>query len=573
MNAIWKMPASGKTVRGLLVGVALVLTLAWGCGSSSETETEEQDPVTTAMGAANEVADLQGRAIDRAWAMAQVATAWAALDPEGAQQAIADAIAAAEEAAAGGDEQRSAAKELREQAAGWDPVDWRSAIALAERIERNASRAWVLRALAGELAEIDPEQASALLKTALEIAGTNPLPQYRSVDESTVALEFVALDPEAALQAAAGITDPAAKAGALREMAGLLADTDAELAETALADAIRAADEIGDAYDRAWALRESAVAAGTDAGRTEELLGRAEEAAGQIEGIEPKAFALSDIAVAWATVDPDKATELVESIAANYPEARVAALVGIAEQIRASDPERAAEALESALEENEEVLDTYEQARAENVIAIAMATVDPERAKEIAGDIEDPYLQGEALRSIAVASAAEDPDAAVSLAETIHPRSIRVQTLIAIGAEVAAADEDKAIEIFEAALSEAGELKDTYPLRLLTSAWAALNPTKALEVADRVENDGDRVAALTSVALAMLATEEAKAQVIYETARETAQAIKSDDDPFAAVTALKALAAAWSSVDEAEAGRLYDAAFEAAAAVEVEPTG
>jgi hypothetical protein len=202
-----------------------------------------------------------------------------------------------------------------------------------------------------------------------------------------------------------------------------------------------------------------------------------------------------------------------------------------------------------------------------------MATLDHERAVTLAQEIEDPYLQADALRFLAVAVADEDADDAVSLAEAIHPRFIRVQALIAVGEKVAAVDPEKAVSIFEAALSEAGELKDTYALRRLASAWAPLDPEKALEIAGRVEDDGDRVHALTDVALAMLATDAAKAQVTFETAQETARGIKSDDDPFAAATALRDLAAVWLSVDEAEAGSLYAAAFEAAAAVPAEPTG
>ncbi|MCK5652155.1 MAG: hypothetical protein KAJ42_12285, partial [Gemmatimonadetes bacterium] len=146
------MLTSGRMVKGLLLGVALVMVLLARCGSSSDAETEQQDTVAEAMAAATDVADQQERAIAKAWAMAQVATSWAAIDPVAAQQAVADSVRAAAEAASGGDEQRSVAAGLREQSATWDPVDWRSAIALAERIERNASRAWVLRAIAGELA-------------------------------------------------------------------------------------------------------------------------------------------------------------------------------------------------------------------------------------------------------------------------------------------------------------------------------------------------------------------------------------------------------------------------------------
>jgi hypothetical protein len=574
MTIIWTMLTSGRMVKGLLLGVALLmLPLAFGCGSSSDAETEEQDTVAEAMAAATEVADQQERTIAKAWAMAQVATSWAAIDPVAAQQAVADSVRAAEQAASDGDEQRSVAAELREQSATWDPVDWRQAIALAERIERNASRAWVLRAIAGELANVDPAQASSLLATALEIAEANPLPQYQAADKSTVAIELDELDADSALEVAAAIADPAAKARALREMSALLAETDPKLAADILADALEAARQISNPNDRAWALRESAVAPAVDAAQAGELLAEAEEAAGQIDDVEPQAFALSDLAIAWATLDLGQAEAVLEDISHDYPEASVAALVGIAARISASNSDKAGDLLEQAYKDSEQVLDTYERAQVVNAVVTGMATLDKERAEEIAREIEDPYLQADALRSLALVVAGADADDAVSLAEAIQPRFIRVQAMIAVGDTVAAGDAEKAVSIFEQALSEAGELDDTYPLRELASAWAPLDPAKALEIAEKVEDPPDQVQAMTDVALAMLATDPEKARVTFETAHETAQSIKSDDDPFAAATALRDMAAVWLSVDEAEAGRLYADAFKLAAAVELEPTG
>jgi hypothetical protein len=568
------MLTSDRIVKGLLLSVALLMVLlALSCGSS-DTDTDEHDPFAEAMAAPTELADQQERAIARAWAMAQVATAWAEIDPVGAQQAVADSVRAAAEVASGGDEERSVATELRAQSTTWDPLQWRSAIALAERIERNASRAWVLRAIAGELADVDPAQAGSLLETALKIAESNPLPQYRAADMSTVAMELVKLDADRALKVVDDIADPAAKARALREISAQLAETDPERAATVLADALTAAARISDDYDRAWALRESAVSPAANAAQARKLLAEAGEAAAQIEEVEPQAFAQSDIAIAWATLDLEQAEEILDGINRDYPEARVAGLVGAAARISASDPEEAQRLLEQALTDSEEVLDTYERAQVVNAVVIGMATLDGERGEEIAREIEDPYLQADALRVIALVAAEEDADYAVSLAEDIEPRFVRVQALIAIGKTVAADDAEKAVSIFEQALSETGELEDTYPLRELASAWAELDPTKALEIANKVEDPPDQVQALTDVALALLATDPEKAHVIFETAQETAQGIKSDDDPFAAATALRDLAAVWSPVDEAEAGLLCANAFELAAAVPlVEPTG
>lgn len=566
------MPASRTVIRVLLLGAALLmLPLAWACGSDSDTQTGEQDAATEIVNTATKLAQKQELTFGRAWAMGRVATAWAAVDPEAARQAIAESIRAAEEAAAGGDEQRSVAADLRDQSSDWAPVDWRGAIALAERIERNASRAWVLRAIAGELAEADPARAGTLLATALEIARDNPLPQYRAADESTVAMELAKLNPADALRAAAAIADPASKARALRSIAEQLVGTDAARAAPILEEAVSAARVISDPYDRAWALRETAQVSGVDASQARQLLGEAEDAAGQIEDAEPREYALSDIAVAWARLDLDQAMAVAGRIGEFDPLARVAALIGIAEaRIATSDTDGARNVLEDALAENENVLDVYERARAMNVIATEMAAVDFERAVDLAREIEDPYLRAEALRFLAVAAADGMPDEALSLAEEIEPLSIRVGALVAVGEKLAEVDEEKAVEVFTKALSEAGELKDTYPLRLLASAWAPLDPAKALDVAEKVEDDQDRVVALTDVALSMLDTDPARAHVLFEEAYAIAQKVKSDEDPFATASVLLDLAAAWLPVDRAEAADIYAAAFEAAAAVPVE---
>src|SRR3989304_1214722 len=93
------MPASRPGARGLLLGVVLLmLPLAWACGSDPDTQTGEQDAAKEIVDTATKLAEKQQRAIGRAWAMGQVATAWAAVDPAGAQRAGADSIEAAEEA-------------------------------------------------------------------------------------------------------------------------------------------------------------------------------------------------------------------------------------------------------------------------------------------------------------------------------------------------------------------------------------------------------------------------------------------------------------------------------------------
>ena len=92
--------------------------------------------------------------------------------------------------------------------------------------------------------------------------------------------------------------------------------------ESTITEAISAAREIVDPYDRAWALRELAGAPLADSVEAKELLGEAKAAAEEIEGVEPQAFALSDIAAALAALASDEAMEWVESIAANAQQGR-----------------------------------------------------------------------------------------------------------------------------------------------------------------------------------------------------------------------------------------------------------
>src|SRR3989304_6676923 len=87
------MPASRPGARGLLLGVVLLmLPLAWACGSYPDTQTGEQDAAKEIVDTATKLAEKQQRAIGRAWAMGQVATAWAAIDPTAARPAGAESI-------------------------------------------------------------------------------------------------------------------------------------------------------------------------------------------------------------------------------------------------------------------------------------------------------------------------------------------------------------------------------------------------------------------------------------------------------------------------------------------------
>lgn len=417
-----------------------------------ESASQEEQARQTALDTAGRAEDAADRALARAWMLARVGAARADLNPQSAENALVDALGAAEEAHKSAAALWGEAQAVQEGTVG-SQADQEKAWLASERLEAVNSRAWALRLMAAEWAAVDPAVAEEILASALDVAtgqaaGLAPTGIYRELDMRAIAVAWATLAKRAdkGTAVAERINDPAIRAWALREIAEVAGDT------SLYARAAEAARRVSDPLDRARALGEIARSSGDRA--------LFEEALVALEGVASvlRAYALSDLAAASGDA------AIAEQIDPVYPGARAAALYRIG---RFDEAWAAAGQIE----------DPFDRARAQAAIAGAWGSA------EAAIQIADPTLRDLALREVAIAN--QD----VALAGSIESAYYRVQALTALGE-------------FPAALAAAGELRDTYPLRALAVAWAETDAQSALAIVDMLEREVDKAAALRAIVVA-----------------------------------------------------------------------
>ena len=414
-----------------------------------ESASEEEQARQIALNNADRAADATDRASARSWMLGRVGAAWADLNPQSAENALADALTAAGETQLNADALWGEAQAVQEGTVGSQAAQEKARLN-ADRLDAVNSRAWALRLIATEWASVDSAHAEETLEAAFNVAtsqisGIAPTGIYRDLDVRAIAVAWATLDPEQAVAVAERIYDPPLRVWALREIASVTGDT------SVYDQATEAARGVSDPVDRARSLREVAVASGNQALFDEALVA--------LEGVEPRlqAYALSDLAA--ASGDASIAAQIDQA----YPDARAAALYRVGQ-------------FDEAWAAAGEIADPFDRARAQSAVAGAWGNIDA------AQQIPDPTLRDLALREIAIA------DQDLALAESIESAYYRVQALTALGQ-------------YQAALEVAEELSDTYPLRALAVAWSETDPQAALAVVDMMDREADKAEALRAIAV------------------------------------------------------------------------
>jgi hypothetical protein len=469
-----------------------------------ESSSEEEQARQAALDTSNRAADATERALARSWMLARVGAAWFEDDPQKAEESLAAALVAADETQMDAAALWGEAQAAQEATVG-SQIAQEKAVLAADRLDAINSRAWALRLIAAEWASADPARAEEILEQALDVAtgqaaGTAPTGLYRELDVRAIAVTWANIDPVRGLAVAKRVYDPALRAWALWEIAGITGD------ESLYEQAAQAARQVSDPVDRARSLRELAVRSGNRA--------LFEEALAALDGVEPAslAYALSDLAAASGEA------AIAVQIDSAYPDARAAALYRVGQ-------------FEQAWATAAEIDDPFDQARAQAAIAAAWSNSDA------AQQITDPTTRDLALREIAVA----EQDAA--LAASIESPYYRVQALTALGQ-------------YQAAFDGAEGLSDTYPLRALAVAWAETDPQSALGVVDAMDREADKAEALR--AIAVVVGDEAT----FKRALDLALAARVRGDALAPAEASLALAMAFSPLDESKAEDAFVQAFD-----------
>jgi hypothetical protein len=459
----------------------------------------------TALDSASRVATTADRALARAWMLARVGAAWEDLNSQQAETSLDAALSAANEAQINDFALWGEAQAVREGAVG-SAVAQQKAGLMADRLNAANSRAWALRLIAAEWDSVDRARAEKILEQALAVAQSNT-GIYRDLDMRSIAVTWAPMDPARGLVVAAQVRDPGLRAWALWEIAGITGD------EAVYDQAAQAARQVTDPVARARSLREVAARSYQPS--------LFQEALAALDGVQgaPLAYALSDLAVASGDAD------IVARIDPAYPDARAAALYRLGR-------------FEEAWIVASKIADPFDRARAQAAIAGAWGNADAAR------QIADPTLCDRALRDVAVAR--KD----VALAQDIESPYYRVEALTALGQ-------------YQAALAEADNLSDSYPLRALAVALAGHDPQAALTLVDKMDREADKADALRAIAAATGDPDT------FNKALAMALAARVSGDPLAPVEASLALAQTFQAIDRSQSEAAFAQAYEVAQTIMV----
>jgi hypothetical protein len=464
------------------------------------TATAEEQARQAALDTASRIVTTADRALARAWMLARAGAAWEALDPQQAENALDAALAAANEAQINDSALWGQAQAVREGSVG-SQVAREKAELMADRLNATNSRAWALRLIAAEWDAVDRARAEKILEQALAIAQSNT-GIYRDLDLRSIAVTWASMDPARGLAVAGQVRDPGLRAWALWEIAAISGDA------AVYDQAAQAARQVTDPVARARSLREIAVHSNRPS--------LFQEALTTLDGVQGAAlaYALSDLAAASGDAN------IVARIDPTYPDARAAALYRLGH-------------FKEAWIVAGKIADPFDRARAQAAIAGAWGDVDAAR------QVADPTLRDRALYEVALAR--KD----VALAQGIESPYYRVRALTTLGQ-------------YQAALAEADNLSDTYPLRALAVALAEQDAEAALALVDKMDREADKADALRAIAAATGDPDT------FDKALAMALAARVRGDALAPVEASLALAQTFQSIDESKAEAAFAQAYEIA---------
>jgi hypothetical protein len=551
------------------LGFMLFAVPVFGWARSPAPTTPEDTQRQAAMDLATRVGDAAQRLSAQAWVLASIGADWAAVDRPSAEQALAASMQAGRAKEANAKAYWGQSQAIVESSVTWRPAHQDIAAGLSDRIETASAQAWPLWAVAGELAAVDQARAQEALAAALAVASQNPSGYLRDLDLRAISVTWAQIDVDKGVQTCLLVKEPLLRAWGLRQIASGQPDT--HKAAAILASALEAARAVSAPVDRTWALREvgRAMAVRGDQALAARVFGQALEAATAIDDPQVRAYAVGEVAAAWATVDPTKGLEVAGKVDGAYPEARTVAFHRVGVVVMATDAARAKGILGQALQEAQRAHNPHSSARFSAAVIADWARLEPERALEAAEGLSDDFFRAQAQRDVAIAWSATDKARAYEVASKITSPFLKTQALTALGAAWVPADKAKASALFQEAFALADKLEDAYPLRDLAIAWAQVDPRRALEVVDKMDNNDHKARALQAIALAWARTDQVQGAMAFDRAMKEAKAVRQVGEPFAAALALRDLAAAWAQVDPVQAGQAYALAFQAAKRVGV----
>jgi Caspase domain len=334
-SAAGQLPAEQLPAEQLAAGEADSPVPADGDPPSAEPgQSRHASIVTDALRAAHSITSEGAQAR----ALAAVAEALAATDPDRAARLLIDADRVAQSTP--GENPRAAAVAV--VAGPLAAVDPDRAELAAGSITGDGPKAQGLAAMAKVLAATDPDRAARLAADAEALAESIPQPNAKASALAAVAGGLTSTDSDRAERVAHSITEASPKALALATLARDLAATDPDRSSRLAAEAERGSQSISGASLRAPALAAVARAmAATDPGRAARIIADAERLAQSIPDSNGKAAALAAVAEGLTATDLNHAERLAQSI--TTANSRALALAAVAKALATFDPDPGAD--------------------------------------------------------------------------------------------------------------------------------------------------------------------------------------------------------------------------------------
>jgi serine/threonine protein kinase len=431
---------------------------------------------------------------------------------------------------------------LSARMAGTDPSRAISLLNQAAQIERTSGAGTALQHIATAMASLDItqaehlarsidnsyEQASALSEIARvmadtstdkaeQIASTIARDELKAIALATIAIQVIPTDPgyarrllDEAEQWARSGAEGSVLAMSLLHLLRVIGTTDRDRSHRLIAEAEHAARTVDDEDCRGLDLAYLGEAAAvTDPATAMRLLNDAERLAHSLTREDGRSNRLLQIAIAMAKTgtDLDRAEQIAR--AASVPSHQVAALVAIA---------------------------MAATGRHEHALAMRLLNEADALAQGITGDSG----QGLKVRKIAVAMAAVAPDRARQIAETITSEAWRCECLVEIAGVVADDDPVAAAELLDEAATEAHEMNTVFrddPLAKVAAALARTDAFRAEQVARTVIETTHQVRALTQVALIVADTDPVQAiRLLTDIERLTGMIPDDDQNVYTLIT-------------------------------------
>jgi hypothetical protein len=238
---------------------------------------------------------------------------------------------------------------------------------------------------------------------------------------------------------------------------------------------------------------------------------------------------LAEVAKALAVADINHAEHVAQSIRSLYW--RTKALVGVAEAVVATEPERAAGLLADA-EETAQLITSENGQVALTEVAEALVAIDPDHAEQTAQSINYGDWQAKVLAQVAKALSVTRPEQAERIANSINEQRWKAEALTQVAKALAATNPERAQRTANSITAEHARV---LALIEVATALAATDPERATQIltdaeraAQSITQEYTRVSALIEVATALGATDPERATQILTDAERTATSIADE---------------------------------------------